>query len=85
VSSGIAADPAAMIGGNAYATTKAALEAHTINLAAELAGSGVTDNVYRVRARPGGHGCLRHRSDLFLWLTSRRSPGSGGHRPPRAP
>jgi NAD(P)-dependent dehydrogenase (short-subunit alcohol dehydrogenase family) len=47
VSSGIAADPAAMIGGNAYATTKAVLEAHTINLAAELAGSGVTANVYR--------------------------------------
>jgi NAD(P)-dependent dehydrogenase (short-subunit alcohol dehydrogenase family) len=45
--SGIAANPAGMIGGNAYATTKAALEAHTINLAAELAGSGVTANVYR--------------------------------------
>jgi NAD(P)-dependent dehydrogenase (short-subunit alcohol dehydrogenase family) len=36
--------------GNAYATTKAALEAHTINLAAELHGTGVTVNVYR----PGG-------------------------------
>jgi NAD(P)-dependent dehydrogenase (short-subunit alcohol dehydrogenase family) len=47
VSSGIAANPAGMIGGNAYATTKAALEAHTINLAAELAGSGVTANFYR--------------------------------------
>ena len=47
VSSGVAANPAGMIGGNAYATTKAALEAHTINLAAELAGSGVTANVYR--------------------------------------
>ena len=47
VSSGVAAHPAGMIGGNAYATTKAALEAHTINLAAELAGSGVTVNVYR--------------------------------------
>ena len=47
VSGGIAAHPAGMIGGNAYATTKAALEAHTINLAAELAGSGVTVNVYR--------------------------------------
>jgi len=44
VSSGIAAYPAAMIGGNAYAATKAALEAHTLNLAAELAGSGVTVN-----------------------------------------
>jgi len=47
VSSGIADHPAAMVGMNAYAATKAALEAHTINLAAELAGSGVTDNVYR--------------------------------------
>ena len=50
VSSGIAARPEAMIGGNAYAASKAALEAHTLNLAAEMAGSGVTVNVYR----PGG-------------------------------
>jgi 3-oxoacyl-[acyl-carrier protein] reductase len=47
VSSGIAAHPGAMVGMNAYAATKAALEAHTLNLAAELAGSGVTANVYR--------------------------------------
>jgi NAD(P)-dependent dehydrogenase (short-subunit alcohol dehydrogenase family) len=47
VSSGIAAQPGAMIGANAYATGKAALEAHTINLAAELAGSGVTVNAFR--------------------------------------
>jgi NAD(P)-dependent dehydrogenase (short-subunit alcohol dehydrogenase family) len=47
VSSGVAAHPAAMIGGNAYAATKAALEAHTLNLAAELTGSGVTVNVFR--------------------------------------
>jgi 3-oxoacyl-[acyl-carrier protein] reductase len=47
VSSGIADHPAAMVGMNAYAATKAALEAHTLNLAAELAGSGVTVNVYR--------------------------------------
>ncbi|HEX6445276.1 MAG TPA: SDR family oxidoreductase [Streptosporangiales bacterium] len=46
VSSGIAADPAGMIGGNAYATTKAALEAHTVNLAAELDGTGVTVNAF---------------------------------------
>jgi NAD(P)-dependent dehydrogenase (short-subunit alcohol dehydrogenase family) len=39
-----------MVRGNAYAATKAALEAHTVNLAAELDGTGVTVNVYR----PGG-------------------------------
>ena len=50
VSSGIAASPGGMVRGNAYATTKAALEAHTINLAAELRGTGVTVNGYR----PGG-------------------------------
>jgi NAD(P)-dependent dehydrogenase (short-subunit alcohol dehydrogenase family) len=47
VSSGIADHPGAMVGMNTYAATKAALEAHTLNLAAELAGSGVTVNVYR--------------------------------------
>jgi NAD(P)-dependent dehydrogenase (short-subunit alcohol dehydrogenase family) len=47
VSSAIAAHPGAMVGMNAYAASKAALEAHTINLAAELAGSGVTVNAYR--------------------------------------
>jgi 3-oxoacyl-[acyl-carrier protein] reductase len=50
VSSGIAQRPQSMIGGNAYATSKAALEAHTLNLAAELADTGVTVNAYR----PGG-------------------------------
>src|SRR5271170_4189423 len=47
VSSAIAAHPGAMVGMNAYAASKAALEAHTMNLAAELAGSGVTVNAYR--------------------------------------
>jgi 3-oxoacyl-[acyl-carrier protein] reductase len=47
VSSSVAANPAGMVHGNAYATTKAALEAHTLNLAAELAGTGVTANVFR--------------------------------------
>jgi NAD(P)-dependent dehydrogenase (short-subunit alcohol dehydrogenase family) len=47
VSTGIVDRPGAMVGLNAYAATKAALEAHTLNLAAELAGSGVTVNVYR--------------------------------------
>jgi NAD(P)-dependent dehydrogenase (short-subunit alcohol dehydrogenase family) len=50
VSSGIAARPSGMIGANAYATSKAALEAHTLNLAAEIVNSGVAVNVYR----PGG-------------------------------
>jgi NAD(P)-dependent dehydrogenase (short-subunit alcohol dehydrogenase family) len=47
VSSGIAGHPAAMIGGNVYAATKAALEASTINLAAETSGTGITVNAYR--------------------------------------
>ena len=47
VSSGIAANPAAMLRANAYATSKAALEAHTLNLAAELANTGITVNVFR--------------------------------------
>jgi 3-oxoacyl-[acyl-carrier protein] reductase len=47
VSSRIVADPGAMPRGNAYVTSKAALEAHAINLAAELAGSGVVVNVCR--------------------------------------
>jgi NAD(P)-dependent dehydrogenase (short-subunit alcohol dehydrogenase family) len=50
ISSSIVARPDGMIRGNAYVTTKAALEAYTINLAAELHGSGVTVNAYR----PGG-------------------------------
>ena len=50
VSSAIVATPAGMVRGNAYAATKAALEAHTVNLAAELRGTGVTVNAYR----PGG-------------------------------
>jgi NAD(P)-dependent dehydrogenase (short-subunit alcohol dehydrogenase family) len=50
VSSGIVARPDSMVRFNAYATTKAALEAHTVNLAAELRSTGVTANVYR----PGG-------------------------------
>jgi NAD(P)-dependent dehydrogenase (short-subunit alcohol dehydrogenase family) len=47
VSSGIAAHPESMIGANAYAAGKAALEAHTVNLATELAGTGVTVNAFR--------------------------------------
>jgi 3-oxoacyl-[acyl-carrier protein] reductase len=47
VSSGIAATPTAMPGMTVYAASKAALEAHTLNLAAELTGSGITANAYR--------------------------------------
>lgn len=47
VSSGVVARPGSMIGGNAYVTAKAALEGHTLNLAAELEGTGVTANIYR--------------------------------------
>ncbi|MFF2385771.1 SDR family NAD(P)-dependent oxidoreductase [Streptomyces sp. NPDC058108] len=47
VSSGLAVRPTSMPGGNTYVTSKAALEAHTANLAAEVAGSGVTVNIYR--------------------------------------
>jgi NAD(P)-dependent dehydrogenase (short-subunit alcohol dehydrogenase family) len=47
VSSGVAANPTAMTGGNAYTATKAALEGHTLNLAAELDNTGVTANVFR--------------------------------------
>lgn len=47
VSSSVVGHPSSMIGGNAYAATKAALEAHSRNLAAELDGTGVTVNIYR--------------------------------------
>jgi NAD(P)-dependent dehydrogenase (short-subunit alcohol dehydrogenase family) len=50
VSSGVVARPGGMIGANAYVSSKAALEAHTLNLAAEILDSGVTVNAYR----PGG-------------------------------
>ncbi len=40
-------NPGMLTGINVYAASKGALEAHTINLAAELAGTGVTVNAYR--------------------------------------
>jgi 3-oxoacyl-[acyl-carrier protein] reductase len=52
VSSGIAAHPTGMLRANAYATSKAALEAHTLNLA-ELTRSGITEVTVNV-FRPGG-------------------------------
>jgi NAD(P)-dependent dehydrogenase (short-subunit alcohol dehydrogenase family) len=47
VSAAIAAHPGMLVGINTYAASKGALEAHTLNLAAELDGTGVTANVYR--------------------------------------
>lgn len=47
VSSSVVTHPGSMIGANAYVTAKGALEAYTLNLAAELAGSGVSVNAFR--------------------------------------
>jgi len=69
ISSGIAGHPAAMIGGNVYAATKAALESHTINLAAELDGTGITVNAYR----PGAVDTA-----MQAWIRS-QSPDAIGH------
>jgi len=68
VSSGAAAGPAGMIGGGTYAATKAALEAHTLNLAAELDGTGVVANIYR----PGVVD-----TSMQQWLRSRDSAEVG--------
>ena len=73
VSSGIVDGPGPIVGLNAYATTMAALEAHSINLAAELADSGVTVNVYRpgsveaaMRAWFGSYPAVQRGTDLEL-------------------
>jgi 3-oxoacyl-[acyl-carrier protein] reductase len=68
VSSGVVARPASMVGGNAYVTAKAALEAHTLNLAAEVAGSGVTVNVFR----PGAVD-----TDMQAWIRDQRPQAIG--------
>jgi NAD(P)-dependent dehydrogenase (short-subunit alcohol dehydrogenase family) len=47
VSGGITKWPESLIGGTAYVTAMTSLEAHTLNLAAALAGTGVTVNAYR--------------------------------------
>jgi 3-oxoacyl-[acyl-carrier protein] reductase len=47
VSAAIAEHPGMLAGLNTYAASKGGLEAHTLNLAAELDGTGVTVNVYR--------------------------------------
>lgn len=53
VSSEIAVRPASIVGMTVYAAGKAGLEAHTLNLARELEGSGVTVNAYRLDAVVG--------------------------------
>jgi NAD(P)-dependent dehydrogenase (short-subunit alcohol dehydrogenase family) len=67
-----------------YAAPKAALEAHTLNLAAELDRSGMTATVYRpgavdttmqqwIRDRPAGHiGAARH--DRFAAMHAGKEP-----------
>lgn len=47
VTGGVVERPESMIRGNAYVTGKAALEAHTINLAAEFVRTGITINAFR--------------------------------------
>jgi NAD(P)-dependent dehydrogenase (short-subunit alcohol dehydrogenase family) len=69
LSSGIVDHPAAMIGGNIYSATKAALEAHTLNLAAEVDGTGVTVNAYR----PGAVDTA-----MQAWIRN-QSPDAIGH------
>lgn len=69
VSSGVVARPETMIGGNAYTLAKSALESHTLNLAAELDGSGVTANVYR----PG-----RVDTAMQAWIRDQDSQRVGG-------
>jgi 3-oxoacyl-[acyl-carrier protein] reductase len=66
VTAGLGGDTARLPGANIYATTMAAVEAHTLHLAAELEGSGVTVNVFR----PG-----RTSIDADLWIRGVR------HRP----
>jgi 3-oxoacyl-[acyl-carrier protein] reductase len=83
VSSSIAARPDAMIGMNAYAASKAALEAHTMNLAAETVGTGVTVNAFRpgsvdtamqswIRAQDPGR--IGH--DLHKWFAASFASGT---------
>jgi NAD(P)-dependent dehydrogenase (short-subunit alcohol dehydrogenase family) len=47
ISSGVAVDHAELRGANAYTASKSALEAHTVSLGAELAGTGVSANAFR--------------------------------------
>ncbi len=82
VSSAIAAQPDAMIGMNAYAASKAALEAHTLNLAAEMTGSGVTVNAFRpgsvdtaMQAWIRGQDPMQIGPDLHGWFSASFASG----------
>jgi len=66
VSSSIAAHPEAMPGMNAYAASKAALEAHTLNLAAELAGTEITVNAFRPRSVDTAMQALSHEAGTLI-------------------
>jgi 3-oxoacyl-[acyl-carrier protein] reductase len=59
LSSGVVEAPEEVLRANAYVTGKTALEAHTLNLAAEVAERGVTVNVFR----PGSV-----HTDMFAYL-----------------
>jgi NAD(P)-dependent dehydrogenase (short-subunit alcohol dehydrogenase family) len=83
VSSAIAGQPGAMVGMNAYAASKAALEAHTVNLAAELAHSGVTVNAFRpgsvdtaMQAGIRAQDPARIGTDLHEWFARSYSEGN---------
>jgi NAD(P)-dependent dehydrogenase (short-subunit alcohol dehydrogenase family) len=82
VSSGIVDEPGEIIRANAYVTTKAALEAHTLNLAAELTNSGVTVNVFRPGAvHTGlfailqGHPAMIGTTELHEWAVRAYAEG----------
>ena len=90
VSSAIAGQPGAMVGMNAYAASKAALEAHTLNLAAELDGSGVTVNAFRpgsvdtaMQAGIRAQDPARIGTDLHEWFA--RSYAEGAMITPNSP
>ena len=71
--------PSQLIGGNAYTSSKAALDAHTLNLSAELADTGVTANAFR----PGIVDTAIH---YWIWNTSgtdRRGTAKPVHQVPR--
>lgn len=83
LSSGVVATPWGMVGANAYVTTKAAIEGHTLNLAAELRGTGVTANVYRPGlVDTGMQQSIRDRDPedigarMHAWFVSLRENGS---------